>query len=162
PPFLARTFGGLAVRRPLDLSLIWALVSAVAVAGCGARTALHGQPYPDVARPDTSPTNDVPMSPDVTVVSPAPVFGPPTQAAPLAAMARSNTGRPLPYAWTVDRAPMGSTATPTPPDATTTHLTFDTGGEWLLRFTARDDAGHESACTVRAVAQAAIELLCPN
>jgi hypothetical protein len=135
----------------------------MALVACGSRTALRGQPYPDGARPDSgNPPNDVPNSPEVTVVCPAPVFGRQTETATLAATARSNVGRPLTFAWTVDRAPMGSTATPTPPDATTTHLTFDTGGEWLLRFTARDDAGRESACTVRAFAQAAIELLCPN
>jgi hypothetical protein len=80
----------------------------------------------------------------------------------LVASARSNLDLPLTLAWTVVRAPSGSRATPTPADHATTAFTYDTGGDWLLRFTATDPRGDTASCTVHVSADPAIDLLCPD
>lgn len=156
----------LAARRLTTLALL-----AAALAACGART---GTSEPSVG-PDV-PTIDLPAAdlppadlpavdlppPRLTVTCPARVDGTQGTTVTLAARAESSAALPLTYAWTVERAPTDSTARPAPPDQPTTRFTFDAGGEWLLRFTARDSAGNRESCTVAAAASAAIDLVCPN
>lgn len=158
---------------------------------CGARSALR-DPVAIDAGLDAPPAVDVPMDlpvdvsidlpvdvstdlprdvvedrrPDVEarvdVVCPAPIDATEGTTATLIAMASSSVGLPLALAWTVDRAPAGSTAAPTPSNSATARFAFDTGGDWLLRFTARDPLGNSASCVVRASSTPAIELLCPN
>ncbi|MCS6798664.1 MAG: hypothetical protein NZ898_09050 [Myxococcota bacterium] len=50
--------------------------------------------------------------------------------------------------WTVVRRPAGSRAEPMPPDATTTRLTPDRAGDYLLELVVTDVEGMSSRCTV--------------
>lgn len=159
------------------LSLLLALV-ALFHAACGSRSGLRGEPAPDVGfvdgavdgrvdapvdvpvdRPDVLPDVVVPR---VDVVCPAAIRSTQSLTVPIDAMATSNVGLALTHAWTVERAPADSMARPMPADAPSTRFTFDTGGEWVLRFTARDTMGNSGTCTVRLEADPAIVLLCPN
>jgi hypothetical protein len=113
------------------------------------------------APPMDEPPPDAPPA-RLTVTCPARVDGTQGTTVTLAARAESSAALPLTFAWTVERAPADSTARPAPPDQPTTRFTFDTGGEWLLRFTASDTAGNRESCTVAATASTAIDLVCPN
>jgi hypothetical protein len=152
-----------------------------AAAGCGARSQLRGESRDDASGldafvdrvdPGDAPAPDRAAMPDavvsgdvgarVDVVCPAPIRGVQTATVRVTAMASSNLGRPLAFAWTVERRPMQSTSVPTPANALGTTFLLDAGGDWTLRFTATDDLGTAASCTVPLVAQPAIELQCPN
>jgi hypothetical protein len=170
------------MRACFGVVVLFAVV--VVVAACGSRTRLRGEDLdarrtdagdapnpPDVPIPVDVPVGfdvrvDVPIPVDVTprvdVACPAPVRGRQTETAALSAMASSNLGLPLAFDWQVERRPMGSTSVPAPANGLATRFLFDTGGEWQLRFTARDPLGNSASCTVRVAAEPAIELLCPN
>ncbi len=163
-------------------SLLWALALVILVAACGARSQFIGpQPTPssDVVSPDATDRTDVradsrsdarDVLPDIPVdaldridvVCPAAIHSTQTTTVPVVARATSSLGLPLTYAWTLERGPMDSTLRPAPANALATSVTFDMGGEWVLRFTATDPQGHGATCTVNLYAEPAIQLLCPN
>ncbi len=173
-----------AVHRALVGALLVAATSA-----CGARSGLQDI-APDAALDVTSDvatdaplrdvtidtprdlpvdlTTDTPrdLAPEidarVEVACPAPVLSTQGSTATLTARATSSASLPLTFRWSVERAPADSSSAPSPANAATTRLTFDTSGEWLLRFTASDPLGHSASCVARATATPAIDLLCPN
>ena len=169
--------------RDLHRALVGALFVSV-TAACGARSGLR-EPSLDASLDVTSDTaidapldvaiepaidtpRDTPrdLAPDlearVDVVCPAPVLSTQGSTVTLTGQATSSASLPLTYLWSVERAPADSTATPTPSNAAVTRMSFDTGGEWQLRFTATDSLGHSASCVARATATPAIDLLCPN
>lgn len=177
------------VRLPCSALALRSVVVVVVLAGltvlmasCGARSQLIGPRLPlsaDAARPDatdvldaTDARNDGPhdVLPDlpvdaldrIDVVCPAAIRSTQTTTVPVTASATSSLGLPLMYLWTVERGPTDSTLRPTPATSLATNVTFDMGGEWVLRFTATDPQGHGASCTVNLYAEPAIQLLCPN
>jgi hypothetical protein len=64
-------------------------------------------------------------------------------------------GGSVTYAWTVVSAPVGSSASPSPPDAVSTSFTPDTAGSYTLRLCVTDDEGDEACCTVTVTATSA-------
>ncbi len=166
-----------------------AIALPLALASCGARSGLREPADGSVLPAEDVPATDVPALPDVpaidvrldvpgdiptvrdigadvtpmvSVTCPAPVRGRQTDTVPLTASASSNVGLPLRYTWQVTRRPAGSTTVPVPADAPSTRFTFDTGGDWILDFTATDSAGNHASCTTHLTAQPAINLLCPD
>lgn len=150
------------LRLLLLLTLLWPL------GACGSKTYLRGYDLPLAdtgvlpeasmdARGDAPPGSEV-----VTAICPAALFGVQTETATIPGGGTSSRGNPLTFAWTVERRPMGSTSTPTPPNAANTQLQYDTGGEWVLRLTVTSSSGLSDSCTARLTAQPAIEVLCPN
>jgi hypothetical protein len=143
---------------------------------CGSRSSLRdGLPPvpgdPDAVLPDATMEGGRPdgrveagadVVPIVTVACPAPLRSTQSLMGTLAGTAVSNVGRPLSLAWEILRAPMGSTARLTGADTLSAGITFDVGGEFRFRFTARDDLGNSASCETRADVESAIELLCPN
>lgn len=153
----------------------FALASVSFMAACGARSSLlEGTP---TAPPFDAMVLDVPgdrpidvrtdvrpdaAMPTVTVACPAPIRSTQSLNVPLQATASSNVGRPLSYQWEITRAPMDSMAALMNATSTNASITFDVGGEFRFRFTARDDLGNEASCETRADVESAIDLLCPN
>ncbi len=156
----------------------------VVLSACGARSGLP-EPRDASLAPVDAPEIDVPVpmdvpvhldvpevrdlpifrdvTPMVTVACPAPILNArQTDTVTLTAMASSNVGLPLTYTWQVTMRPMGSTTNPTPLNTPTTRFTFDTGGDWVLTFTAVDPLMNRASCTVDLSAQPAINLLCPD
>jgi hypothetical protein len=142
------------------------LVVVVAVAGCGARTALRVGPRPDAGLPDVPRPADAQPAPDapseLVVSCPAPIRGHQGDVVPVTASALSHAGLALRYQWTVVSRPPGSSAQPTAPSALSTRFALDAGGEWALQFAARDSAGATQSCTVTVDADPAIDLECPD
>ncbi|MDP3278942.1 MAG: hypothetical protein Q8Q09_27365 [Deltaproteobacteria bacterium] len=151
--------------RALPLTLV-----AILAVACGSRSQLRDsypalpEPPPDVtmvdARPDGPPGVDV--RPMLTVSCPAPLRSTQSLSGTITANASSNVSRPITGRWELTRGPMDSRAMLTMMGELTAQMTFDVGGEYRFRYTARDDLGNEASCETRADVESAIDLLCPN
>ena len=156
--------------KPLP-TLVLLLVTLCA-AGCGARTGLKGEApdldasFPDApARPDVPAVDrpspvDVPGRDQVTAVCPASTRAVETQTVPLQGAGRSAQGRPLRYRWDVDASPVAVTLPRA--DQPATALTLVAPGDYRLRLTVTNDQGVSDSCVTAVVADAAINLRCPN
>lgn len=152
------------------------LASTLALAACGARSALLDKTPPPPPGMDVVPTDAVADArvdsradarPDavaamVTVACPAPIRSTQTRTEMLTASASSNVGLPLTYQWELTNRPMDSAAMLTSTNTLATSIRFDVGGEFRFRFTARDSQGNMASCETRADVESAIDLLCPN
>jgi hypothetical protein len=96
-------------------------------------------------------TTRVQADPDVVVTCPDDVSSRPFTTTTLSGRAVSRLGRPLTYAWTIERAPTTSTARLSPTNQTASRFTFDVAGDWTYRFRATNDRGNSASCTVRAL-----------
>jgi hypothetical protein len=96
-------------------------------------------------------TTRVHADPDVVVTCPDDVTSRPFTTTTLSGRAVSRLGRPLTYAWTIERSPTTSTARLSPTNQTAARFTFDVAGDWTYRFRATNDRGNSASCTVRAL-----------
>jgi hypothetical protein len=136
---------------PLSLTSSVAALALV-LAGCGSKTQLRTPPppptLPDGGRiPDSGPPDSGP--PDAVIVDcgRAEQFTSPRQPITLEAEATSPAGIER-TGWTLVDAPFGSTAENAPLEGTTTTLTPDLEGAFLLQFVAIDREGREARCEV--------------
>ncbi len=160
--------------------LAWALhvLVLLVLSACGSRSSLRDKYAPPTPPPPDVPSVDVvrfdavdvmradmvevDVRATVDVACPAPSRSTQSLTAMLEGMARSNVGRPMTFQWELLRQPMDSRAMLQNSTSATTTITYDLGGEYRFRFTARDDLGNMASCETRADVESAIDLLCPN